>query len=79
VTLHTTRDLQPNDPGGQLYLPQDVVADSAFPLTLADECTVQTVPHRADVLLPGAVEPEFPLQFRDPNRIARHPTDPSNP
>lgn len=76
MTLRTTRDLQQNGAGGQLYFPDDVVADSSFPLPIGGECTVQTIPHRAVVLLPDAVEPEFPLQFDDPSRIARHPTDP---
>ncbi len=76
MTLRTTRDLQPNGAGAQLYLTDDVVSDSSFPLPIGGECTVQTIPHRAVVVLPGDADPSFPLQFDDPHRIARHPTDP---
>jgi len=79
VTLRTTRELQPNDPGGQLYLPAEIVGDSAFPLDRAAECTVQTIPHRAVVVFPGDADPSFPLQFDDPQRLVRQPTDIDSP
>lgn len=78
MPLQVTQTLRPNGGGGQVYIPADVVADSAFPFDRGEECIVQTIPNNAVLLLPGDREPEFPLTFNDPHRIANQPTNPDS-
>ena len=73
VTLH------PNGNGAQLYLPTEIVRDSAFPLERGADCYVQTIPQEAVILAPADIEFAFPLQFRDPNRIDQQSTNFTNP
>ena len=69
--LDASRPLRNHGQGAQLYLVDDLVTDSSFPLDPGGECLVQVIPHRAVILFPVDADPDWPLTFRDPNR----PTD----
>lgn len=75
--LSDDRLLRAHGAGAQLYLTDDLVDETVFPLTPGGECLVQTIPNRMVLLLPADIEPEYPLTIRDPHRFETIDPDPN--
>lgn len=68
MSLRATGTLHENGKAAMPYLAGDLVQDAQFPLSIGGEFTAQIIPHNAVVLVPAAVDIDYPetITLRDP-------------